>query len=308
MRILVTGGAGFIGSHLCERFLSRGHSVVAVDNLITGSAANVRPLKNHRRFSFLRRDISAPYAVSGALDAVLNFASPASPPDYLKLPIETMKVGSLGTMHALELARKKKARFLMASTSEVYGDPAVSPQREDYWGHVNPVGPRSVYDEAKRFSEALTMGWRREYGVDAKLIRIFNTYGERMRPEDGRVIPNFISQALKGKPLTVFGDGSQTRSYCYVSDLVDGIEKMLWSKEEGPVNLGNPNEMTVLRLAQVILRLTGSKSRLVRRPLPQDDPKRRCPDIALAKKKLGWSPRVRLEDGLARTIAYFRGL
>ena len=305
--ILITGGAGFIGSHLCDRFLGRGWKVCAVDNLITGNPKNVRLLSRHKNFSFLKKDISQPLRFSGQLGAVLNFASPASPPDYLKYPLETLKVGSLGTLYTLELARQKKARYLMASTSEVYGDPAISPQVESYWGNVNPVGPRSVYDEAKRFSEAMTMSFRRS-GLDAKLIRIFNTYGERMRPEDGRVIPNFIAQALKGKPLTVYGDGSQTRSYCYVSDLVDGIEKMLLSNESGPVNLGNPNEMTVLELAKLITRLTGSKSKIVRHPLPEDDPKRRCPNIALAKKKLGWAPQVPLEKGLRRTIDYFRAL
>lgn len=305
---VITGGAGFIGSHLCERFIARGWRVVAVDNLITGSAKNLDGLRREKSFSWLKKDISKPFSVSGPVAAVLNFASPASPPDYLKYPQETLKVGSQGTLHTLELAKAKKARYIMASTSEVYGDPAQSPQRESYWGNVNPVGLRSVYDEAKRFSEALTMSYRRHLRVDAKLIRIFNTYGERMRPEDGRVIPNFIAQALKNKPLTVYGDGTQTRSYCYVSDLVDGIEKMLLSAEAGPINLGNPNEMTVLQLAQTIRRMTGASSSIVHRPLPEDDPRRRCPDIRLAKSKLQWAPQVRLEDGLARTIDYFRGL
>lgn len=305
-RILVTGGAGFLGSHLCERFLEQGHQVTALDNFITGSRENVRHLLPQRSFRLMKHDISKPVRMPGRLDAVLHFASPASPPVYLRYPIETMDVGSHGTQNCLELAREKKAVFLVASTSEVYGDPLVSPQSESYLGNVNSVGQRSVYDEAKRFAEALTMGYHRRYGVDTRIIRIFNTYGARMDVEDGRVIPNFISQALQGKPLTVYGDGSQTRSYCYVSDLVNGIEKMLDSKVHEPVNLGNPNEMTVLDLAKTILKMTGSKSKIVRRALPVDDPKVRCPDISRAKKELGWSPKISLKEGLGYTIDYFR--
>ncbi len=305
-RILITGGAGFIGSHLCERFTQEGHSVIAVDNLLTGTTRNFRGLEKSPRFTFVKGDVSKRLSAAGRLDAVLHFASAASPPDYLKYPVETLMVGSAGTLRALELARAKKAVFLMASTSEVYGDPLQSPQKETYWGNVNSVGPRSVYDEAKRFSEALTMAYRRSRGVDAKIVRIFNTYGPRMRPEDGRVIPNFTTQALLGKPLTVYGDGSQTRSYCHVDDLIEGIARLMRSKICGPVNLGNPNELSVLGLAKLILEMTGSKSRIVRKALPVDDPKVRCPDIALAKRELGWSPKVALKDGLAETIAYFR--
>jgi dTDP-glucose 4,6-dehydratase len=305
-RIVITGGAGFIGSHLAERFLGQGRSVLAIDNLITGLEANVRRLSKHKQFKWMRHDISKPVKIAGRVDAVLHFASAASPPDYLKYPIETLLVGSRGTQNALDIARVKKAVFLMASTSEVYGDPAVSPQTENYWGNVNPCGPRSVYDEAKRFAEAMTMAYHRHYRLDTKIARIFNTYGPRMRPEDGRVIPNFISQALLGKPLTVYGSGKQTRSYCYVDDLVAGIDKLMRSSIHEPVNLGNPNEMTVLELAKVILSMTGSKSRLVYKDLPVDDPKQRCPDIARAKKDLGWSPRVGLKTGLAGTIDYFR--
>lgn len=305
-RILITGGAGFIGSHLADRFTGQGHSVVAVDNLITGSLDNVAHLRKNKLFSLIKQDISKPFRVAGNFDWILNFASPASPPDYLKHPIDTLKVGAMGTSNTLDIARQKKAIYLMASTSEVYGDPLVSPQVESYWGNVNPVGPRSVYDEAKRYSEALTMGYRRHYKIDAKIIRIFNTYGRRMRPEDGRVIPNFSTQALLGKPLTVYGDGSQTRSYCHVDDLAAGIQKMLESRDSGPVNLGNPNEMTVLKLAKLILELTGSKSSIVMKDLPVDDPKRRCPDITLARTKLGWEPKVELRRGLADTIDYFK--
>lgn len=307
-RVLITGGAGFIGSHLCERFLGRGDEVICLDNFITGSLLNIKPLLKSKYFRLVRHDISKPILISGRLDAVLHFASPASPPDYLKHPIQTLKVGSLGTHNALGIAKTKKARFLLASTSEVYGDPLVSPQSETYWGNVNPVGPRGVYDEAKRFAEALSLAYYREHRVDVKIIRIFNTYGERMRPEDGRVIPNFISQALLKKPLTVYGNGSQTRSYCYVEDLVSGIEKMLVSDLHFPVNLGNPNEMSVLRLAQLILELTGSKSKISYKELPVDDPKRRCPDIALAKKHLHWAPSMDLRRGLSKTIEYFKGI
>jgi len=305
-KIFVTGGAGFLGSHLCEHFLRKGHEVTALDNFITGSPDNVGHLLSDKRFKLVKHDVSIAYEPDGVVDAILHFASPASPPDYLRLPIETLDVGSLATRHLLELARKKKARFLMASTSEVYGDPLVSPQPESYWGNVNPVGPRSVYDEAKRFSEALTMAYHRYHTVDTKIVRIFNTYGPRMGVEDGRVIPNFITQALLGKPITLYGDGTQTRSYCYVTDLADGIEKLLFSKINDPVNLGNPNEMSVKQLAGVILQMTGSKSPLTQKELPVDDPKVRCPDITRARRELGWEPRVGLEEGLGQTISYFR--
>ena len=305
-RLLITGGAGFLGSHLCEHFLKQGHEVTALDNFITGSKKNVAHLSKDPKFKLVEHDISKPYVFDGPLDAILHFASPASPPDYMRLPLETLDVGSLGTRNCLDLARHKKAVFLMASTSEVYGDPLVSPQVESYWGNVNSVGPRSVYDEAKRFSEALTMCYRRTFNVDTKIIRIFNTYGPRMGIEDGRVIPNFLSQAILGKPLTVYGDGSQTRSYCFVSDLVAGIEKMLFSRSEGPINLGNPIELTVKQLADVILQMTGSKSSLVHVELPVDDPKVRCPDITRARRELGWEPSVGLEEGLGQTISYFR--
>ncbi len=307
-RVLITGGAGFIGSHLCDRFLGHGDEVICLDNFITGNLSNIKPFAKNKNFRLIRHDISKPILIPGRLDAVLHFASPASPPDYLKHPIQTLKVGSLGTHNALGIAKAKKARFLMASTSEVYGDPLVSPQHEGYWGNVNPVGPRGVYDEAKRFSEAIALAYYREHAVDVKIIRIFNTYGERMRPEDGRVIPNFISQALAGKPLTIYGDGRQTRSYCYVDDLVNGIEKMLASNLHFPVNLGNPNEMSVLHLAKLIIELTGSKSKIVHEALPVDDPKRRCPDITLAKTKLHWKPAMELRKGLLRTIAYFKSV
>ncbi|MBI3251719.1 MAG: SDR family oxidoreductase [Candidatus Omnitrophica bacterium] len=305
MRLLITGGAGFLGSHLCERFVNDGHEVLAADNLITGSKENIRALLKRKKFRFIRRDVSEAFVVPQKLDAILHFASPASPPDYLKRPIETLKAGAMGTHRLLEIARQKKCAFLLASTSEVYGDPLVNPQKESYWGNVNPVGPRSVYDEAKRFAEALTMAYHRRHGVDTKIVRIFNTYGPRMNPEDGRVIPNFITQALAGKPLTLYGDGSQTRSYAYVDDLVEGITRLLFSKFHGPVNVGNPNEMTVKKLADLILEITGSKSKKVHRPLPVDDPKRRRPDIALAKKILNWTPAVPLKEGLAKTIFYF---
>ena len=306
--ILITGAAGFIGSHLSERFLRNGDRVIGVDNFCTGSRSNLKLLEKHPRFDFMKRDVSEPFRVPGGLYAVMHFASPASPPDYLKHPIDTLKVGSLGTLNTLRLAAEKKARFMIASTSEIYGDPLESPQTESYWGNVNSIGVRSCYDEAKRFSEALTMGYHRAHRVDTKIIRIFNTYGPRMRPEDGRVIPNFISQAITGKPLTVYGKGTQTRSYCYVDDLVSGIEKVLASSLNVPVNLGNPNEMTVSKLAVVIKRLTGSKSRIVYKELPSDDPKRRCPDIRRAKTELGWAPVVGLEEGLTKTISYFRSL
>ena len=306
MKILITGGAGFIGSHLCDLFIKKGHTVICVDNLITGTKKNIEPHLKNKRFKFILHDISKPLIVKERLDRVFHFASPASPPDYLKHPIPTMKVGALGTHNSLGIAKKHRAQFMIASTSEVYGDPAMSPQKESYWGNVNPVGPRGVYDEAKRFAEALTLAYRREHKLDTKVIRIFNTYGERMRLMDGRVIPNFIAQALLGKSLTVYGSGSQTRSYGYVSDLVSGIEKMMDSTHSGPVNLGNPNEMSVLDLAHKIIRMTGSKSKIIHKALPVDDPKQRCPDISLAKKTLGWKPVVSLDEGLIVTINYFK--
>ncbi len=306
-RILVTGGAGFIGSHLCERFLQDGDEVICVDNLITGSADNIAHLFSNPRFSFIPQDVTNYIYVKGPLDAILHFASPASPIDYLELPIQTLKVGSLGTHKALGLAKEKRARFLLASTSEVYGDPLVHPQREDYWGNVNPIGPRGVYDEAKRFAEAMTMAYHRVHKVETRIVRIFNTYGPRMRLNDGRVVPNFISQALRGEDLTVYGDGSQTRSFCYVSDLVEGVMRLLYCDYDGPVNLGNPREMSVLEFARVIIALTGSRSNITFKPLPIDDPKVRQPNIGLARRLLGWEPQVPLEVGLKETIAYFRG-
>jgi dTDP-glucose 4,6-dehydratase len=308
MRVLVTGGAGFLGSHLCDRLVAEGHDVLAMDSLLTGNERNIAHLADQKRFRFIRHDVTHFIFVDGPLDAVLHFASPASPIDYLELPIQTLKVGSLGTHNALGLAMAKKARFLLASTSEVYGDPLEHPQPESYWGNVNPIGPRGVYDEAKRFAEAMTMAYRRANGVDTRIVRIFNTYGERMRPRDGRVVPALICQALAGEPMTVFGDGSQTRSFCYVSDLVDGIYRLLLSDEAEPVNIGNPAELSVLDFARTIHRLTGTASEIVFRPLPVDDPKVRQPDIRKARARLGWEPKVKLEDGLGRTIAYFRQL
>jgi len=304
-RALVTGGAGFLGSHLCERLLDEGLKVVCMDNLITGSLHNIEGLFGREGFCFVKHDVTDFIHVPGQLDYILHFASPASPIDYLKLPIQTLKVGSLGTHKALGLAKSKNARFLLASTSEVYGDPLVHPQPEDYWGNVNPVGPRGVYDEAKRFAEAITMAYHRHHGVDTRIVRIFNTYGPRMRAGDGRVVPTFIGQALAGKPLTAFGDGLQTRSFCYVSDLIEGICRLLRSDISEPVNIGNPGEMTVLEFANEILRLTGSSSEIVFEPLPEDDPKVRQPDIAHARKSLDWEPRVSLADGLQATIDYF---
>jgi dTDP-glucose 4,6-dehydratase len=307
VRTLITGGAGFIGSHLCERFLELGHEVICVDNLITGSLANLETFRNHERFSFIRHDISHPLEIDGPIDYILHFASPASPVDYLQYPIQTLKVGSLGTHNTLGLAKAKKARFLLASTSEVYGDPAVHPQTEDYWGHVNPVGYRGCYDEAKRFSEALVMAYHRTHGIDTRIVRIFNTYGPRMRLDDGRVLPNFMGQALRGEPLTVYGEGKQTRSFCYVSDLVAGIEKLLFVENyHEPVNLGNPDEVTILEFAQEILALAGSSSKIDYRPLPQDDPRQRKPDITRARQLLGWEPQVSRREGLQRTLAYFQ--
>ncbi|HKB78321.1 MAG TPA: UDP-glucuronic acid decarboxylase family protein [Thermoanaerobaculia bacterium] len=305
-RALITGGAGFLGSHLCELFLARGHEVICMDNLITGNPANVQHLIGQDGFQFVKYDVTNYIYVDGPLDYVLHFASPASPIDYLEKPIQTLKVGSLGTHKTLGLAKDKGARYLLASTSEVYGDPLIHPQKEDYWGNVNPVGPRGVYDEAKRFAEAMTMAYHRFHGVQTRIVRIFNTYGERMRVNDGRVVPAFISQALRDEPLTVFGDGSQTRSFCYVSDLVDGIYRLLMSDEVLPTNIGNPNEMTVLQFAEEIKRLTGTKAAIVFKPLPEDDPKIRRPDISKARALLGWEPRVPLEEGLQRTIDYFR--
>ena len=304
-RALVTGAAGFIGSHLCELLLDRGFSVVGMDNLLTGDLGNIEHLSG-RDFTFIRHDVTSYINLEGPLDWIFNFASPASPIDYLRVPIQTLKVGSLGTHNALGLAKAKRARLLLASTSEVYGDPKVHPQREDYWGNVNCVGPRGVYDEAKRFAEAMVMAYHRVHGVETRIARIFNTHGPRMRIEDGRAIPAFLSQALRGQDVTVFGDGTQTRSLCYVSDLVDGIFRLMSSTESDPVNLGNPHEITIGALAERIIALSGSRSRVVYRPLPVDDPRVRQPDITRARTLLGWEPKVSLEEGLARTLAYFR--
>jgi dTDP-glucose 4,6-dehydratase len=306
-RALVTGGAGFLGSHLCERLIREGMDVVCMDNLITGSLDNIEHLFGEDGFVFVHHDVTNFIHVPGRLDYILHFASPASPIDYLKLPIQTLKVGSLGTHKALGLAKAKRARFLLASTSETYGDPLVHPQKEDYWGNVNPVGPRGVYDEAKRFAEALTMAYHRHHDVDTRIVRIFNTYGPRMRAGDGRVVPTFINQALDGEPLTCFGDGSQTRSFCYVDDLIEGIVRLLRSNWVEPMNIGNPSEMTVLEFAREIVRITGSASEIVFTDLPVDDPKVRQPDITLARRVLGWEPTVLLADGLDTTIAHFSG-
>jgi dTDP-glucose 4,6-dehydratase len=307
MRVLVTGGAGFIGSHLCAFLLAHDCEVVCLDNLLTGSTDNIDHLRSPR-FTFIKHDVTNYIDVPGPLDYVLHFASPASPVDYQQLPIPTLKVGALGTHKALGLAKDRRAKFLLASTSEVYGDPLVHPQREDYWGNVNPVGPRGVYDEAKRFAEAMTMAYHRYHGLDTRIVRIFNTFGPSMRMNDGRAIPNFIRQALTGEPLTVYGDGSQTRSFCYVSDLVDGIWRLMQAPVHEPVNLGNPYEMTLLDLAKRTLRLTGSPSRLVFQPLPQDDPRVRQPDITRARTLLGWEPRVDVDEGLGKTIEWFRSV
>ncbi|MCS7314558.1 MAG: SDR family oxidoreductase [Bryobacterales bacterium] len=306
MRFVVTGAAGFIGSHLCDRLLAEGHDVLGIDNLLTGSRANVAHLEGHPRFRLLVHDVCEPLELEPPVDGVLHLASPASPKDYLRYPIETLDVGSIGTRRMLELARRHGARFLLSSTSECYGDPLVHPQPETYWGNVNPVGPRSCYDEAKRFAEALTMAYRRVYGLRTSIARIFNTYGPRMKLDDGRVVPTFLDQALRGAPLTVYGDGSQTRSFCYVSDMVEGLWRLLLSEEPGPINLGNPAEISVLDFAQRILELTGSPSRIEFLPLPEDDPKRRQPEIRKAREVLGWEPRVSLEEGLRETIAWFR--
>ncbi len=305
-RAVVTGGAGFLGSHLCEALLARGDEVVCLDNFLTGSPDNVAHLTPNPRFRLVRSDVTDYLHVGGPVDVVLHFASPASPIDYLKLPIETLKVGSIGTLHALGLARDKDARFVLASTSEVYGDPEVHPQPETYWGNVNPVGPRGVYDEAKRFAEAITIAYRNAHGVDTGIVRIFNTFGPRMRPDDGRAIPNFIRQALRGEPLTVAGDGTQTRSICYVDDLVDGILALVGSDQPGPVNIGNPHELSMLDLARWVIELAGSSSTIVHIERPVDDPSVRRPDTTLAETALGWAPKVAIEDGLLRTIEWFR--
>ncbi len=305
MRVLITGAAGFLGSHLADRFLADGHSVVGLDNFVTGHPDNIAHLIGHERFGFIRHDVSTFTYVEGPLDGVLHFASPASPIDYLELPIQTLKVGSLGTHNALGVAKAKGARFFIASTSEVYGDPLVHPQIETYWGNVNPVGPRGVYDEAKRFAEAITMAYHTYHGLDTRIVRIFNTYGPRMRPRDGRVVSNFIVQALTGEPLTIYGDGSQTRSFCYVSDEIEGIYRLFMKGDHNPTNIGNPDEYTVKQLAELVVELTGTKSPIVYEPLPADDPKVRKPDISRARSMLGWEPSVKVRDGLARTIEYF---
>jgi dTDP-glucose 4,6-dehydratase len=305
-RALITGGAGFLGSHLCDLFLSRGHEVICMDNFLTGSPQNIKHLFGTDGFTFIKQDVTEYIHIDGPLDYVLHFASPASPIDYLEKPIQTLKVGSLGTHKTLGVAKDKGARYLIASTSEVYGDPLTHPQREEYWGNVNPVGPRGVYDEAKRFAEAMTMAYHRFHGVETRIVRIFNTYGERMRVNDGRVVPAFISQALRNEPLTVFGDGSQTRSFCYYSDLIEGIYRLLMSDEVEPTNIGNPSEMTVLQFAEEIKRLVGSDAPIEFRPLPEDDPKIRRPDIGKARELLKWEPKVPLEEGLTKTIEYFR--
>jgi dTDP-glucose 4,6-dehydratase len=303
---VVTGGAGFLGSHLCDRLLADGCRVIAIDNLLTGSLRNITHLRNNKDFDFIKRDVCRPWTIKGKVDYILHFASPASPVDYLQHPLLTLKVGSQGTENGLALAKLKKARFLIASTSEIYGDPLEHPQKETYWGHVNSIGPRSVYDEAKRFAEAITMAYHRSYNVDTAIVRIFNTYGPRMQVNDGRVVPNFIDQALHSHPLTIYGNGKQTRSFCYYSDLIDGIVRLLYSDLHQPVNIGNPKEFTILEFAKLVLEFTGAKSRLVYRTLPVDDPKQRCPDITLAKKYLKWQPKVSLEQGLQETLAWFK--
>jgi dTDP-glucose 4,6-dehydratase len=307
MRILITGGAGFLGSHLCDRFLAEGDTVIAIDNLITGTTDNIAHLASHERFSFIKHDVTNYIFIEGRLDAILHFASPASPIDYLELPIQTLKVGALGTHKALGLAKDKGARFLLASTSEVYGDPQVHPQQESYYGHVNPIGPRGVYDEAKRFAEAMTMAYHRFHGLDTRIVRIFNTYGPRMRLRDGRVVPNFIAQAIKGEPVTVYGDGSQTRSFQYVSDLIEGIYRLLHSDETEPVNIGNPGEFSIKEFAELVNRITANSAGVVYKDLrTQDDPQIRQPDISKARRVLDWAPVVSLEEGLTRTIPWFR--
>ncbi len=306
MRAIITGGAGFLGSHLCDRLLENGWEVLSIDSLVTGSETNPEHLRDHPRFHTMRQDVSCYIEVPGSIDYVLHFASPASPVDYLKLPIQTLKVGALGTHNALGLALAKKAKFFLASTSECYGAPQVSPQTESYWGYVNPIGPRGAYDEAKRFAEAMVMAYHRYHGVDAHIVRIFNTYGPRMRLNDGRALPNFVYQALSGQPITVYGDGSQTRSFCYVSDLIEGIYRLMQSTEHEPVNIGNPQEITILEFAERIRSLTGSSAPITFKPLPKDDPKQRCPDITKARRILGWEPKVGLDEGLRLTLDYFR--
>jgi dTDP-glucose 4,6-dehydratase len=308
MKVLVTGAAGFLGSHLCDRFLADGHEVVGADNFVTGHRANLDHLRGDKRFAFVQHDVAEPLDVAGPLDGILHFASPASPVDYLEQPFVTLKAGSAASHQLLELARVKRARYFVASTSEVYGDPLEHPQRETYWGHVNPIGPRSVYDEAKRYAEAVTMAYHRYHDVDTRIVRIFNTYGPRMQPRDGRVVSNFIVQALNGEALTVYGDGTQTRSFCYVDDEIDGIYRLFHDGDSEPTNIGNPDEYTVAELAQIVLEVTGSNSKIDYRPLPTDDPKQRCPDISRARTMLGWEPRVPVREGVARTVEYFRSL
>lgn len=305
-RYVVTGGAGFLGSHLCERLLKEGHEVVCLDNLLTGSYKNIEHLGGKPGFEFLKQNVSQSILVAGKVDFIFHFASPASPVDYLELPIPTLKVGAMGTHNSLGFAKEKKARFFLASTSEVYGDPLVHPQEESYWGNVNPIGPRGVYDEAKRYAESITMAYHRYHGISTRIVRIFNTYGPRMRLRDGRVVPNFLCQALRGEDLTVYGDGSQTRSFCFVEDLVDGIYRLSQTEHYDPVNIGNPSEITVLQFAEKIIKFTGSKSKIKYEPLPENDPKVRQPNITKAKKLLGWEPKVSLEEGLERTVGYFK--
>jgi len=304
--VLITGGAGFIGSHLCDWFIKRDFKVIALDNLVTGSRDNIAHLLKNKNFKFIKHDISKPVHIPGKIDYVLNFASPASPIDYLNLSIQTMKVGALGTHNALGIAKAKGAVFFQASTSEVYGDPLEHPQKETYWGNVNPIGPRGVYDEAKRFAEALVLAYKKVHKMDVKIIRIFNTYGPRMRLKDGRVVPNFIDQILHGKPLTIYGDGKQTRSFCYVDDLVDGITKLLFSKMTGPVNIGNPREFTIREFADLVMKANGGRAKLAYEPLPKDDPKQRKPDITLVRRELGWEPKIELEEGIVKTIDWFK--
>ncbi|MGO9640632.1 MAG: UDP-glucuronic acid decarboxylase family protein [Candidatus Acidiferrales bacterium] len=306
MRAVITGGAGFLGSHLCDYMIAQGWEVLSIDNFVTGTRANLQHLEGHPRFQLMQRDVSNYIAVDGAVDYVLHFASPASPVDYLKLPIQTLKVGALGTHNTLGLALAKKAKYFLSSTSECYGDPAVSPQPESYWGNVNPIGPRGVYDEAKRFAEAMVMAYHRAHGVDTHIVRIFNTYGPRMRLNDGRALPNFVYQALSGQPITVYGEGKQTRSFCYVSDLIEGIYRLMMSDEHEPTNIGNPQEISILEFAERVRALTGTTVPIIFKPLPQDDPKQRCPDITKARRVLHWEPKVDLAEGLEKTLAYFR--